>query len=704
MDAFGGFSFDEPSSKRLRIAIEPHAEKKIYHISPDGKEQALVEPTPSEKFARLVRQIDFEALNLRYSEARKGKNVEKEEDQLLLGKDEKQDEDDRQIKKADPAQQKWPWQSVAESLYHARAEIDQMIGLIDLLQTNPQNPAHLSIHHIPKPSQSLASFNADLAVRQLSKQKELAAASDILAQGAQSLKAIIDREKVFFDDLLQIRHGWLITNRSTLQRGPKQNLLGGSKQLGKLYVDYSFRTAGSKVRAEAELVQSPSGHVSVVFPTSNISKVLHFSTAKSHYQGRTESTEENENPSKQLSVAQSSIFFMELCQQLADDAMQSSLTGVQVLENEVKLENDSDDSSLTIRLKSAKQNQPIINVGDSFDSSSSLPFAVVEIILYQLLRRRHIGAIADIATAEKGKPTPNPSSHVLSDLVTLYRHSCFCAKVNAILHVIASDIPNAAVHWYSTGKQFISAFEIQFGKSFSLEISIDKVTPIFASGKASMLSAEELGSFVQVQLCTSIAEEIRQEASSLLVGAEVRREVFTVTVSHPKKTTSIRLVPQKNMSVDVLLSESFGETSEPKKSTYKFRNIPGADITEKIYYLLFHSNVQARSVVSGVTAGRKGLISSGANLKLSVQNVKKEQNLSPVNGNTSNGLVHVPSTGKKEQQVEVKEELESNGKSSKEENVEPEKEEEVEEDHQTNNKKAKRAAPKKQAREPKYRA
>ena len=43
--------------------------------------------------------------------------------------------------------------------------------------------------------------------------------------------------------------------------------------LGKLYVDYSYKSSGSSVKTEAELIETSDGRVSVDFPTSSRQKI-----------------------------------------------------------------------------------------------------------------------------------------------------------------------------------------------------------------------------------------------------------------------------------------------------------------------------------------------------------------------------------------------------------------------------------------------
>jgi hypothetical protein len=112
----------------------------------------------------------------------------------------------------------------------ARLEIEQLIGLINLL-TGPQ--PQVSLFYINKPI--VPESHGELAIREVTKQKQLQTAASILAEGASRLKKIVHREQIFFDDLLQIRSRWLISNKQPLasRKAPS---------LGKLYVDYGYRS------------------------------------------------------------------------------------------------------------------------------------------------------------------------------------------------------------------------------------------------------------------------------------------------------------------------------------------------------------------------------------------------------------------------------------------------------------------------------
>jgi len=318
--------------KKFKISIETYEEKPIHLITYDGKEHTIIEPSNEEKFSINIRQIDFE----KYS----GEFIPKEKT-----KDEIKNE-------TKTSTMNWPWNGVAEQLLHARIEIEQLMSLINILQAqDPQNLVTLNYVVDEKVSSDKKVLDEEKVLNELSKKKELQNAASILKESEQRLRKIVDRDQHYFDDLLQIRNKWLI--KSPQQLGAKKNLIAG-----KLYVDYGYRSAGSTVKAEAELAQKESGKVSISFD-SNQNKVFQiFSSNNSGCVRRFEVDAEDELQ-KQLNLMQQYQFYTELFQQLTNDTLLKGPSYVYVVENEIKIE-DEPENPLTIKFEPISASVSII--------------------------------------------------------------------------------------------------------------------------------------------------------------------------------------------------------------------------------------------------------------------------------------------------------------------------------------------------------
>jgi len=190
--------------KRIRISIEPHHEKKIYSTTADGTETCILEPTPEERVSRLIFELNQEKI------LRLEQEPPKYSDSLLLDLGEQEAPNKNIIKneRRETLEQsqtiRHPWKEILDQLFHARMELENIIGLTSLMLNNLQSQSQLSLWYIRKPIISLAVQHNELALSSCSKCQALLGASSVLSKGIGSLRLLIERERKYFDDLLRL--------------------------------------------------------------------------------------------------------------------------------------------------------------------------------------------------------------------------------------------------------------------------------------------------------------------------------------------------------------------------------------------------------------------------------------------------------------------------------------------------------------------
>lgn len=539
----------ERDGKRIRISVEPHNESKIYSFTEDGQENSVVEPSSSEKFAQMVRQIDFDALLDENEEEKEGGHVKLKS--KGKGKSEKVKE------KILPSQKEWEWKKVAEALFHARVEAEQIISLVDSIQTKKQ----LDMVNIPKPTVSDRSQLEDLVLEKHIKQKELTNVAKVLEDSANRLKALVDKEKVYFDDLLQIRQQWLLTSKAP--SGKKA--VGSVRQVGRIFVDYGYKSVGSKVPTTAELVQTPSGRVAVLLPPIPLKYLAFGSEGKllPETLSTFESVERSDDVNFRLAKAQRAHFLTEMFDVLTSNALGTEIEGLELFENQLRIEND-EMRTLEVHLCS-QEGSHVIPKAPEPQPLSSIPFPVLEVILHQLMREWHLRKFREMSNLpEKKSNSKTVVNETLDRVVHFYRHWELCQQVLRVLEAIALQVPHMCLFRRSTGKGLTSAFEVVFGRRFNLEIIISRMSISLGGGPVwtSATSAEDLGRVVLHRVANHILTEAFKGA--IAYGLTTKKEHLSLSISQGQRTLSISFSISQ-LKLQLLLNETGGALRDSHK-------------------------------------------------------------------------------------------------------------------------------------------
>lgn len=190
----------EESSKRLRLTLDPHIERKVFLINEDSKENYLPELTPSEKLRDKLQQIDL--TKLVGSEEEKNLSFHTQEVELKHN-------------------------TLAE-IHGVQIEVlflSQILGMLSKDSDDPSRDKETKLFFsevVPKPSEEKQL--KELKLRQMIKRKGFENASKKLLEAAGELDRIIELSQAVEEAAMDIRSRWPLS-------GGKTNL----------FVNYSYR-------------------------------------------------------------------------------------------------------------------------------------------------------------------------------------------------------------------------------------------------------------------------------------------------------------------------------------------------------------------------------------------------------------------------------------------------------------------------------
>eukprot|EP01119_Soliformovum_irregulare_P012478 TRINITY_DN3244_c2_g2_i1.p1 TRINITY_DN3244_c2_g2~~TRINITY_DN3244_c2_g2_i1.p1 ORF type:complete len:663 (+),score=171.31 TRINITY_DN3244_c2_g2_i1:118-2106(+) len=558
-------------SKRIKVAFEVHQEKKIFSTTEDGKETVVVETTSGEKFAQLVSQIDFEHLQKEKTES------DDSESKLKV------------VKKPPPDPNRaWAWSSVADSLYYARIETEQMVLLLDMLQ----NGQYLSAYNIPKANPPISLRVENLVVAKKTKQRELMNVSNLFHQAAQNLQKVVTREKTYFEDLLQIRQQWLLSSKLVEKKQPGSARYA-SRQIGRIFIDYGYKCAGSKLKSKAEISQLPSGKVSIHLPSTEQKSLMIFTSDGMEYSDRLESLKPDSKEPKvnhDICNAQRSQFLNELFQQMSFDLEARDVDGVEIFQNHFVIGLDMD-RNITIQLVTPKEEEEksrqIKASKKPSAITSTMPstsFAVIELMLHQLLRQYHLNSFKQIDEKVKIREG-NRRREILEKLRDFYIHRDLAQDIEKMVHQICMNFPRAHLHRNQTESCFVTCFEITYGTRFSLQIIIEKRH--FKVGGArfciQISTVESLRRYLLTTLVRHVLDETHRE--SLALGCKGRSENFSLIFDqhhHKAITVTLNPIPLENR-VDLEVTEVTSSTRATQK--VKWEDVEGDNVESKLKHI-----------------------------------------------------------------------------------------------------------------------
>ncbi|KAI7903858.1 subunit 17 of mediator complex-domain-containing protein [Cokeromyces recurvatus] len=280
---------DQPIKKKIKLSLEPFIENNVVDITNTGQEILKSDVPLPEKLMQTVDRVWFE----------RGEWKDITEKSLLESIDKKK----RQLEQVDnttdenalttTSLQPPPGldivklrESVINKLFHAKSEIDVALDVINILaSTNHHNTTtkdlvlpqgSLSATYVTKPKQTTKRQLENTQLNLGLKRKKQKQASEFLKQSAESLKLLVEKEQVFWDEALDLRrNNWpLIANHGNV---------AGSIFL----VQYGFNDAGSNFNevSLAELKRSEeisNTDVQLSFPHGATSRKVIVRVSQSH--------------------------------------------------------------------------------------------------------------------------------------------------------------------------------------------------------------------------------------------------------------------------------------------------------------------------------------------------------------------------------------------------------------------------------------
>ncbi|CAO3639955.1 unnamed protein product [Mucor hiemalis] len=138
-------------------------------------------------------------------------------------------------------------ESVINKLFHAKSEIDVALDVINILAAGNRSSSSvkdlvlpngsLTATYVTKPKQTTKSQLESVQLNLGLKRKKQKQASDFLKKSAASLKNIVEKEQVFWDEALDLRRNNWMMQANTMQHGGIQS--------SSFYVHYGFTEVGS---------------------------------------------------------------------------------------------------------------------------------------------------------------------------------------------------------------------------------------------------------------------------------------------------------------------------------------------------------------------------------------------------------------------------------------------------------------------------
>ncbi|KAI9365228.1 subunit 17 of mediator complex-domain-containing protein [Pilaira anomala] len=237
----------EPSRKKFKLSLEPSIDNRVVDITNEGQEILKTETTLPEKLMQSVDRIWFERGEWKdITEQSLSHSSDKSPEATLVvtDLDEVADENAHSSNQMpagyDISKLR---ESVINKLSHAKSEIDVALDVINVLTAGNRHstttkdfvvpPGSLAATYVtkpkPTPKAQLESTQLTLGLKR-QKQKQ---ASDFLKRSAASLKNVVEKEQVFWEEALDIRrNNWLMQANSQP---------GGSS----ISVQYGFTEVGS---------------------------------------------------------------------------------------------------------------------------------------------------------------------------------------------------------------------------------------------------------------------------------------------------------------------------------------------------------------------------------------------------------------------------------------------------------------------------
>ncbi|KAF9338274.1 hypothetical protein BG006_006616 [Podila minutissima] len=273
---------DQPEQKRIKLFMERSIERLPFDITDKGEELYIPDGDPSEKLKRKIKTIvdlagdhydDFTENLPKPQEPGQDENASETatgaKKEVVIAENVDQPSSTPVILASINAQRVTTPQGVYGKLWHAQGEIrialDVLTTIIASYQTAnikdsqqyPLPPGTLKCEYVTKATVPLSNQISSEKLALGSKKNHLRKASQILMQGADNLKKVMENEDQFWEGALRLRkNNWSIGSKSG-GAAPRVNRLGTGSQLS---VYYGFGDVGSlhgdRNYAVADLIRS----------------------------------------------------------------------------------------------------------------------------------------------------------------------------------------------------------------------------------------------------------------------------------------------------------------------------------------------------------------------------------------------------------------------------------------------------------------
>ncbi|KAG0029665.1 hypothetical protein BGZ81_003546 [Podila clonocystis] len=364
---------DQPEQKRIKLFLERSIERLPFDINDKGEELYIPDGDPSEKLKRKVKTIvdlagdhydDFTENLPKPQEPGQDENASdttgaKNEDATTENVD--QPSSTPVILASINAQRMTTPQGVYGKLWHAQGEIrialDVLTTIIASYQTAnikdsqqyPLPPGTLKCEYVTKATVPLSNQISSEKLALGSKKNHLRKASQILMQGAENLRKVMENEDQFWEGALRLRkNNWSIGSKTggaalrvnRLGSGSQLSVYYGFGDVGSLHGDRNFAVA-DLVRSQVPLNPDAENSNIELFILNQTGKVVVVSLVMRGTEYCRGSRKEKPATSKttlhsQLLSAQSSLFDAELFQDLVKEA-RIMTNSVSIVDNEIFL-------------------------------------------------------------------------------------------------------------------------------------------------------------------------------------------------------------------------------------------------------------------------------------------------------------------------------------------------------------------------------
>jgi hypothetical protein len=582
----------EPPFKKLKIAIETLPERKVESYGDDGGENYEEEKTYEDQFMELVRTIDFSKKSKKKKEKEENKNKNQNE---------------------------WVWSKVNDSITRARGEMEQLVGLLDLLLKGE----HVGLIGIMRPPQMPKVIMNEKVYELGSKQKQLKKSAFKLSQAAEELRISVQKENNYFDSVMQLRKEWKIT-------APPQNV---NRYQPKFSVEFTYFNDGSLSRArELPLeINEETGDVELTLPRSLVTKQFAVASPSAYVEmsnftsldkvdelddhSMSEDSVDDETIEKARGVhechnllvqAQRTLWFNELFKQISRDAQKCKKSLLQIFENEIKLETTEHEESFNIVFDSPEHAQLPKDRIDMESNEMSLSklqadtlYSLIYIKLQEFLRNKHVEKekedhrskfIKDfVRTDEKKK-----DDTMLDQLLTLVKHYKLRNQINDRVHRMCDNLTPLRLHWTTDKKheqEFISEFELKYLNDFSMKVLLDG-TEIRIDEVTIFETAEELCNHVLQKLSDAFMNKICSEVCNWISKDLVKKKASRVVF--PYSNTFITIDVLYSVQQCDILFNVFETSEGGAMISLDLSELPGATHLDKVMKFIVHTFVDSR--------------------------------------------------------------------------------------------------------------